>query len=139
MLIEGTAGEMTWVVGREHLASSFGSGLADVLATPILVGFCEECCRKIVDSDLPGGEQTVGTEIRIRHIAATPQGMKVTVRAVLGRIDGRKLQFDIEASDEIEKIAEGTHTRFIIETDRFSRRIEKKREALGLIYPDIGP
>ena len=132
MLIQGTDAEMTWPVEQEHLASSFGSGLADVLATPVLIGFCEECCRKMVDPDLPEGKQTVGTEVHIRHLAATPQGMKVTVRAVLRRIDGPSLHFDVEASDEVERVAEGTHTRFIIDTDRFSHRIDKKREQTGL-------
>ena len=132
MLMEGEANEMTWLVEQEHLASSFGSGLADVLATPVLAGFCEECCRKMIDPDLPEGKQTVGTEIHIRHLAATPQGVKVTVHAVLRRIDGLSLHFDIAASDEVEKVAQGTHTRFIIDTDRFSHRIDKKREELGL-------
>ena len=131
--MEGLTNVMTWVVVQEHLASSFGSGLANVLATPVLVGFCEECCRKMVDPDLPEGKQTVGTEVHIRHLAATPQGMKVTVRAVLRRIDGPSLHFDVEASDEVERVAEGTHTRFIIDTDRFSHRIDKKREQTGLI------
>ncbi|HDL86444.1 MAG TPA: thioesterase [Candidatus Acetothermia bacterium] len=133
MLMEGATNVMTWVVEQEHLASSFGSGLAAVLATPVLAGFCEECCRKMVDPDLPDGEQTVGTEIHIRHLAATPQGMKVIVRAVLRRTDGRSLHFDVEANDEVEKIAEGTHTRFIINSDRFSHRIKAKREKLGLV------
>jgi len=133
MLMEGLTNVMTWVVVQEHLASSFGSGLANVLATPVLVGFCEECCRKMVDPDLPDGKQTVGTEICIRHIAATPQGMKVTVHAVLTKVDGRELHFDVEADDEAERIAVGTHTRFIVDSHRFSRRVQEKRERLGLI------
>ena len=130
MIETGATNEMTWVVGREHLASSFGSGLADVLATPVLIGFCEECCRMMVDPSLSGGQQTVGTEVCIRHIAATPRGMKVTMRAVLTKIDGRSLHFEIKAHDEIEQVAEGTHTRFIIDSDRFSKRLDSKKEKL---------
>jgi len=130
MIEIGSRHEMTWVVAKENLASSFGSGLADVLATPVLVGFCEECCRMMVDPHLTEGEQTVGTEVCIRHIAATPRGMKVTARAVLTKIDGRSLHFDVEAHDEIEKVAEGTHTRFIINSDRFSNRLKSKKEKL---------
>ncbi len=130
MFVEGLANEMTWIVGQKDLASSFGSGLANVLATPVLVGFCEECCRMMVDPSLSSGEQTVGTEVCIRHIAATPLGMKVTVRAVLTKIDGRSLHFDVEAHDEIEKVAEGTHTRFIIDSTRFSDKLNNKKEKL---------
>ena len=130
MFVEGLANEMTWIVEQKDLASSFGSGLANVLATPVLVGFCEECCRMMVDPSLSGGEQTVGTEVCIRHIAATPLGMKVTVRAVLTKIDGRSLHFDVEAHDEIEKVAEGTHTRFIIDSARFSDKLNNKKEKL---------
>jgi len=128
MFDEGAINEMAWAVTQEHLASSFGSGLADVLATPVLVGFCEECCRMMVDPSLSSGQQTVGTEICIRHIAATPRGMKVSVRAVLKRIDGRHLYFDVEANDEVEKVAEGTHARFIIDSARFSQRIDEKTQ-----------
>ncbi len=126
MLTIGSQRKMTWIVEKKHLASSFGSGLSDVLATPVLVGFCEECCRKLVDPSVSPGQQTVGTNICLQHTAATPMGMKVTVRATLVGIDDRRLQFEVDAADPIETIATATHERFIIDTDRFIRRIQYK-------------
>jgi len=126
MMTIGSRHEMTWIVEKKHLASSFGSGLADVLATPVLVGFCEECCRKLVDPSIEKGKQTVGTEICLQHKAATPIGMKVTVCATLVEIDNRRLRFEVDAADAIEQIAAATHERFIVDTDRFVRRIQDK-------------
>ena len=97
----GSTNEMTWIVAREHLASAFGSGLVDVLATPVLVGLCEEASRNMIDPHLPKGQKTVGTAISLTHTAATPLGMKVTIRATLTAVEGRKLTFDVECEDEI--------------------------------------
>lgn len=122
----GTMNEMTWVVSKEHLASSFGSGLVDVLATPVLVGFCEEAARGMIDPNLPPGQKTVGTVISLSHTAATPPKMKVTIRAALTAIEGRKLTFDIVCADEIESIGHCEHTRFIIDSARFEAGIANK-------------
>jgi len=130
MIEVGTTNEMTWTVEREHLASAFGSGLVEVLATPVLVGFCEECARTMVDPHLPPGRKTVGTSIRLDHLAATPLGMRVTVTATLVEIDGQRLRFEIDARDEVESVGRATHERFVIDADRFDKRIrEKTKEA----------
>ena len=130
MIEVGTTNEMTWTVEREHLASAFGSGLVDVLATPVLVGFCEECARTMVDPHLPPGRKTVGTSIRLDHLAATPLGMRVTVTATLVKIGRRRLRFEIDARDEVEPVGRATHERFVIDTDRFEQRIlEKTKKA----------
>ena len=126
MIEVGTANQRSWTVGREHLASAFGSGLVDVLATPVLVGFCEECARTMVDPRLPPGRKTVGTSIRLDHLAATPLGMRVTVTARLVEIDGRRLRFEIDAHDEVEPVGRATHERFVIDSDRFEKRIREK-------------
>jgi len=128
----GTTHEMTWIVSKEHLASSFGSGLVDVLATPVLVGFCEETARAMIDPNLPSGQKTVGTAISLSHTAATPPRMKVTIRATLTAIEGRKLTFDIDCSDEIESIGHCKHTRYIIDSARFEARITDKIAKLAL-------
>ena len=128
MLAVGLKNEMTWTVEEKHLASSLGSGLVEVLATPVLVGLCEECARLMVEPLLADGQKTVGTVVNLRHLAATPVGMQVTVHAELVEIDGRRLRFRIEARDEVERIAEAEHERFIIDAERFSRRIAEKRE-----------
>jgi len=127
----GTTNKCTWIVGRDHLASSFGSGLVDALATPVLVGFCEECARTLVDAALAPAQQTVGTRVDLEHIAATPLGMCVTVHVTLEDVDGRKLRFALEASDEEELIGRGTHERFIVDVKRFASGVEDKRTRLS--------
>jgi fluoroacetyl-CoA thioesterase len=113
-------------VEPRHLASEWGSGLADVLATPALVAFCEGCARLAVEPYLGEGQQTVGTRIDLQHIAATPPGLSVRVRAELITVDGRRLTFKLEGWDEVEKICEGEHERTIIDTDRFLARVQAK-------------
>ncbi len=122
----GTILEKTWVVDDRHLASAFGSGLVDVLATPVLVGFCEETCRAMIDPHLPDGRITVGTSVSLQHTAATPPGFVVKVTAKLVGIDGRKLSFDVACEDAVESIAHATHDRFIIDTNRFNKGIADK-------------
>jgi predicted thioesterase len=122
----GLSNETSHVVEERHLASAWGSGLAAVLATPVLVAFCEECARLSVDPLLPAGQQTVGVRIDVRHLAATPPGMQVTLRAELLEVDGRRLLFHIEAWDAVEKIAEAEHERFIIDVARFQQRLAEK-------------
>ncbi len=131
MIEPGLSHEKTWIVRPEHLASRYGSGLVDVLATPVLVGFCEECCRQAVEPLLAKGEKTVGTSISLRHLAATPPGMRVSVRASLEEVDKRRLRFRVEAWDEVEKVAEAEHERFIIDSDRFLRRVAEKAGTVG--------
>jgi predicted thioesterase len=122
----GTTHEMRWTVSEEHLASTFGSGLVKVLATPVLVGFCEEACRTMIERDLPPGQKTVGVSVSLEHTAATPPGMTVTVRATLVKIAGRKRVFHVECQDNAEPIAHGSHTRFVIDSDRFEAGIAAK-------------
>ena len=127
----GSINEITWIVCREHLASAFGSGLVDVLATPVLVGFCEEAARAMIDGHLPESQKTVGTAVSLTHTAATPLGMKVTVRATLTAIEGRKLTFEVECEDEIEPIGRCSHTRFIIDSARFESGVADKAAKLS--------
>lgn len=127
MYQSGQTHHMTWVVARNHLASAFGSGLVDVLATPVLIGFCEECSRQLVEPHLPTGQRTVGTAVTFEHLAATPEGMSVTVIARLEEVDRRRLTFHVEARDDVELVGRGTHVRFVIDDDRFAAGIEAKR------------
>jgi len=126
MIEIGLTNEQVFEVRSGHLASAFGSGLVDALATPVLIGFCEECARTAVEGLLPAGQKTVGTSIFLEHLAPTPTGMKVTVTAELIESEGRRLKFAIEARDELEPIGRGTHERFIIDSDRFEQRLARK-------------
>lgn len=123
----GTTHEMTWSVSKEHLASAFGSGLVDVLATPVLVGFCEETSRSMIDPHLPDGQKTVGTAVSLSHSAATPLGMNVTLTATLTAVEGRKLTFDVACRDDLETIGHCTHTRYIIDASRFDAGVAEKQ------------
>jgi len=119
-------GEARTRVTGENTALKFGSGKVDVFGTPAMIALMEEASINTVDKNLPDGYATVGTELNIKHIAATPEGMNVTASAELIKIDGRKLTFKVEAFDEAEKIGEGSHQRYIIELDRFRDRARNK-------------
>ena len=122
----GLSYQMEYRVEEQHLASSWGSGLAEVLATPVLVAFCEECSRLLVEPLLPADQQTVGTLINLQHLAATPLGVGVRVRAELVKVAGARLSFRVQAWDDVELIAEGEHERFVIDPGRFQSRLDKK-------------
>jgi fluoroacetyl-CoA thioesterase len=122
----GDVNEVTWTVEARHLASAIGSGAAEVFSTPMLVALCEETARGVVDPGLPAGQQTVGTRVDVRHLGATPPGMRVTARAKLREINGRRLRFWVEVSDEVEKVGECDHERAIIDTARFEQRLAEK-------------
>jgi fluoroacetyl-CoA thioesterase len=118
----GQAGECTLVVAKEHTAAHWGSGALEVLATPQMVALMEMAAVAAVDSRLPAGYRTVGIHLDISHLAATPLGGTVQAHAELIAVDGRKLVFRVEAHDQVGKIGEGTHQRFIIEEARFMQK-----------------
>jgi fluoroacetyl-CoA thioesterase len=122
----GASHTLSWTVEAKHLARELGSGLADVLATPALVAFCEETARTLIDPALPDGQTTVGTMIELTHTAPTPPGMQVRVTARLASVDGRRLRFDLEASDEVEPIGTGAHVRYVVEESAFGERAARK-------------
>ncbi len=126
-LTPGLRGEARVVVREEDTARHLGSGNVAVLATPRMIALMEKASVKAVDHLLPPGQATVGSEIRVRHLAATPQGMEVTVRSELVEVEGRRLTFKVEAFDEREKIGKGTHIRFVIDLDRFREKVKAKQ------------
>lgn len=98
-----------------------------VLATGFMVGFLEWACIKAVIPHLDWPrEQTVGTHINVSHTAATPPGLEVTARVKLLQVDGRRLVFDVEAHDGLDAITKGTHERFVIDRDRFIKKVSEK-------------
>jgi len=119
-------GEARTRVTGENTALKFGSGKVDVFGTPAMIALMEEASINTVDKNLPEGYATVGTELNIKHIAATPEGMNITASAELIEVDGRKLTFKVVAFDETEKIGGGSHQRYIIELDKFRDRARAK-------------
>ena len=125
-LTMGLSAEISMTVHESDTAAKWGSGLVPVLGTPALVGLMESAAVKALDGHLATDQTTVGGRIDVRHLAATPVGMKVRTRAELTAIEGRKLTFQIEAWDEAEKIGEALHERFMIDTEKFITRAKAK-------------
>lgn len=128
----GTVGEGQETVTEKNTARAYGSGGLAVYATPSMVALMEGACVAAVDHCLPAGFSTVGTEVDIRHLAATPPGMQVRARGELLEVDGRALRFRVEAFDEAGKIGEGTHGRFIIDNEKFLQKTEDKKARKGV-------
>lgn len=122
----GLQGTSTLVVADEHTAARFGAGGVRVLGTPMMIGLMENAAFSALQALLPEGQTSVGTRVDIRHLAATPIGMRVTATAELLEVDGRRLVFRVEARDEKELIGDGQHERAIITLDRFLSRVEEK-------------
>jgi len=102
-----------------------------VLATGFLVGLFEWACIKAINPHLDWpDEQTVGTDVRLSHVAATPPGLTVTVHVTLEKVEGKKLTFSLAGHDGMEKISAGTHERFIINAARFNEKMAMKRKAV---------
>jgi len=118
--------EDTQQVTLERVASHLGSGSLQVYATPAMVAFVEQTCRKLVEPHLPEGMTTVGIALSVRHIAPTPLGRDVSIQAEIVLIEQNVISFQTELWDETEKIGEVEHKRAMIEIDRFTARVQKK-------------
>jgi predicted thioesterase len=127
----GLTGEAQLVVGREHTAPHVGSGKVPVLATPVMVNLMEAAALAAAERFLAPGHQSLGTHLDVRHIAATPVGMRVQARAELVAIEGRNLRFRVEARDERELIGDGVHVRVIVNVERFDQRVQRKLTISG--------
>jgi len=110
----------------EHSARVFYPHLPDVFATPFLGGLMERVSAELINERLQPGEQSVGISMDLKHTAATPLGMEIRVVTKVTSVEGRKLTFRLEAFDEVEKIGEATHERFIIQADKFNARVAEK-------------
>lgn len=128
-LTVGWVGETTHVVAPEDTAAVHGSGLLPVLSTPCLVAWMENTAQQGIAPYLEPGDTTVGARIAVEHLAATPVGMEVRVRAELVAMDGRRLYFQVEAWDAVDKIGAGEHTRVIIDPVRFMQHVAVKQAA----------
>lgn len=112
------------IVTMNDTALSFGSGAAEVFATPMMIGLMEAAAMNAVKKYLPAGFSTVGVSVNIKHISATAVGKKVWAIAELVEIDRKRIAFKVEAFDEDKKIGEGTHERFIIDEKKFMENLK---------------
>jgi predicted thioesterase len=122
----GMTHEMERQVTEDLSAQKVFPHVPNVYATRAMVGHFEEVCAEMVLAHLGEGEQTVGIGMKFAHIAATPLGMKVRFKAKLTEVDGKKLKFEVEGFDEVDKIGEATHERFIINADKFNSKMAEK-------------
>ena len=126
MIEKGITGHLEEVVTPEMSAARVGSGLVDVLATPMMISLIERTCNESVLPYLDEGQGTVGTLVNVAHTAATPIGMRVWCDSELVEIDRRRLVFKVKAFDQCGPIGEGTHERFIIDTAKFIEKVKAK-------------
>lgn len=122
----GIIGHKELTVTEELTAAHIGSGLVSVFATPMMIALMEGTCAESVVTQLEVGQGTVGTHVNVSHCAATPVGMRVRCESELVEIDRRRLVFKVAAYDERGLIGEGTHERFIIDTEKFQAKIDAK-------------
>jgi predicted thioesterase len=122
----GLSGSAELVVGEEHTAPRVGSGRVHVLATPVMINLIEAAALAAIEHLLPEGYQSLGTRLDVRHIAATPVGMKVTAAAVVTKIESRTVTFRVEARDETELIGDGSHERVVVNVAKFDQRVQHK-------------
>ncbi|MBS4534698.1 thioesterase family protein [Clostridium sp. D2Q-14] len=112
------------VVVEENTAAKFGSGTIYVYATPMMIGLMENAALNTVDEALGEEYSTVGVKVDVDHISATPLGKKVWAKAVLTKIEGKRLYFNVSAYDENKKIGEGIHIRYIINKNKFLDKLK---------------
>ena len=125
-LVPGSGICQVTLVEDRHTAPHVGSGLAPVLATPVLVNLFEAAALAVIEDKLPPGMQSLGTRLDIKHTAATPTQMQVEVSAILKKIEGRNLTFELVARDEVEQIGSGSHQRVVVDRDKFIHRVQSK-------------
>ena len=123
----GITREQTITVTEEHTAAHVGSGSLRVLATPWMIAFMEKNSRIMLDEYLPEGYSTVGVLVNVRHLAPSAVGSTVRVTAEVKSVEGSKVILEVAAWDGEEQIGSGTHERFVIDVERFLKRVSKEK------------
>src|SRR5208283_3057757 len=123
----GATGSFSLIVLPDHLASRFKDAtLPPVLATPVMIMVMENAALNAIKPYLGAGESALGTRVDVRHLAATPAGRRVTGEAKVTKVDGRRIEFSIRATDGAEEIGVGTHQRMVINQAKFAERLKAK-------------
>jgi len=119
----GTKNTFEKVAEPRESAAAVASGALDVFSTPSLVALFEQTALLAVDPTLPDGFGTVGTEVSVKHLKATPIGTKVRCAVEVTAVEGKRVSFKGEMWDEVGRIGEGTHTRFVVNKEEFKKRL----------------
>ena len=125
-IIPGITGEKSIAVTTENTAVAMGSGTLRVFATPAMIALIEGCCAESVEELLDEGVTSVGTNVNIDHLSASPLGAGIVCKSRLTAFDGRKLDFEVEVYDNAGLIGKGTHTRFTVKADSFLKKTNAK-------------
>jgi fluoroacetyl-CoA thioesterase len=120
----GAKGSFTLLVQPEHLANRFKDAmLPPVFATPVMIMVMENAALNAIKAYLDPGESAVGTEVNVRHFAATPVGRVVKGEAEVTKVDGRRIEFLVRAAEGDKEIGAGSHARAVIDVAKFARRL----------------
>lgn len=122
----GLTGKASVKVGDAQTAPEIGSGKVAVLATPVMINMMEAAALDAIEALLPEGHQSLGTHLNVGHYAATPVGMTLRATAEVTKVEGRNVEFRVEAFDERERVGDGTHTRVVVNVERFDARVQRK-------------
>ena len=124
----GLQGELRRQVTDDIAINFLGLDGARVLGTPFMINLIEMTCRDSILPLLDAGFDSVGTEVNVKHLAATPLGMHVTFKSEVIAVDDRRIRFKVAAFDDKEQVADGTHERFVINIERFAKRLKEKMQ-----------
>ncbi len=127
----GFRGKASIVVDGSQTAAAVGSGLVATFATPSLITLMEAAAIDAITPYLDEGESSVGSEVSIKHLAATPPGFRVRAEAVVTAVQEKRISFDVAAFDDREQVGEGTHVRYVINLSRFMERVRRKAAEAG--------
>lgn len=117
-------------VDRDRTISFMGEE-GRVYATPRMIADMEQTCRDLIVEHADPGEDSVGMEIAVQHLAPTLLGMNVEVTVTVAALEGRKVTFDVSAKDDVEQIGKGRHTRFIVDVNKQVERLKSKAAKRG--------
>lgn len=122
----GKQSTATTIVNNQNTAKAVKSGSIDVFATPMMIALMEQAASDCLTDILQSGQTSVGTQINVTHKAASPLGAKISATATITHIDGRKVLFQVTAHDNVTEIGNGTHERFIIDQEKFLKKLEQR-------------
>ena len=127
MVSVGQTATSTVTVTEYNIAKTMKSGSLEVFATPAMCALMEEAAQAAVQPHLEEGEGTVGISLSISHDAPSPMGSTITAKATVTAVEGRKITFNIEASDGVGIIGKGTHERFVINNEKFMAKVGTRK------------
>jgi fluoroacetyl-CoA thioesterase len=130
----GLVGELKVVVESKHAIDFTEGGMPAVLSTPALIGLLERTAREALSACLEPGENSVGIEVELQHLAPTPPGQTVVCLAKVIHAEGSRVCFQLEARDEKEIIARGIHKRQVIRAAAFGRKVAAKQAGGGTLF-----